>query len=366
MGKIFLISTLVVLLFFNKAESGVSVKFYTEADCDNIRVTLGGHLNQYTLNCGKWIGFDVNTPGVWPTVVEGCGGRYELYVETWRDVEIIICPHHLNMTDCCSRGVDPLGQFHCNECPEPECEEDIDCDDGLFCNGEELCLDRLCFQSYEDPCPPSLMCDEENVACVECLDDNDCVDGLFCNGDETCDEADNICLHSGNPCTLDLFCDESNASCVECIYDNHCSDGLYCNGEEACVDNVCQYAKKPCIDDELFCNGEESCDEDNDICLHSGNPCEEWQECDEEKDRCYMPMPCVATAIYGEYSEDTEHLRYFRDDVLSQTSEGQELIRLYYQWSPAIVKAMEEDEGFKEEVKEMIDGVLMLLAEGTE
>jgi hypothetical protein len=54
-------------------------------------------------------------------------------------------------------------------------------------------------------------------------------------------------------------------------------------------------------------------------------------------------------------------LRFFRDNVLSQTPEGQELIILYYQWSPLIVKAMEEDESFKEEVKEMIDEVLSLM-----
>ncbi len=34
---------------------------------------------------------------------------------------------------------------------------------------------------------------------------------------------------------------------------------------------------------------------------------------------------------------------------------------LYYQWSPAIVKAMEQDDEFKEEVKEMINGVLELI-----
>jgi hypothetical protein len=36
------------------------------------------------------------------------------------------------------------------------------------------------------------------------------------------------------------------------------------------------------------------------------------------------------------------------------------------QWSPAIVKAMEEDEKFKEDVREMIDGVLGLITEETE
>jgi hypothetical protein len=54
-------------------------------------------------------------------------------------------------------------------------------------------------------------------------------------------------------------------------------------------------------------------------------------------------------------------LRYLRDNVLSQIPEGQELIRLYYEWSPAIVKAIEEDEEFKEEIKEMVDGVVELI-----
>ncbi len=71
--------------------------------------------------------------------------------------------------------------------------------------------------------------------------------------------------------------------------------------------------------------------------------------------------PCPSEAVYGEYSEEALSLRAFRDNVLSQTPEGKELIRLYYQWSPTIVNTMEEDEEFKEEVKEVIDGVLPLI-----
>ena len=56
-----------------------------------------------------------------------------------------------------------------------------------------------------------------------------------------------------------------------------------------------------------------------------------------------------------EYSEETEFLRYFRDNVLGKTPEGKEIIKLYYQWSPEVVRAMEEDEEFKEEVKKKID-----------
>jgi len=72
-------------------------------------------------------------------------------------------------------------------------------------------------------------------------------------------------------------------------------------------------------------------------------------------------QPCPTEEIYGEQSEETELLRYFRDAVLSQTPEGQELIKLYYELSPVIVKAMKEDEKFKEDVKEMIDEVLPLI-----
>ena len=70
---------------------------------------------------------------------------------------------------------------------------------------------------------------------------------------------------------------------------------------------------------------------------------------------------CSAEAIYDEYSKEAALLRYFRDNVLSQTPEGREIIKLYYQWSPVIVEAMKEDEEFKEQVKEMIDGVLLLI-----
>jgi len=70
---------------------------------------------------------------------------------------------------------------------------------------------------------------------------------------------------------------------------------------------------------------------------------------------------CPAEEIYGEYAEESELLRNVRDGILNNTPEGQELIRLYYEWSPVVVKAIEEDEEFKEEVKEMVDGFLGLV-----
>jgi len=70
---------------------------------------------------------------------------------------------------------------------------------------------------------------------------------------------------------------------------------------------------------------------------------------------------CFLLQIYGENSEEAKLLRYFRDNVLNTTPEGKELIKLYYEWSPLIDELIKEDEEFKEEVKEMVDGILQVI-----
>ena len=70
---------------------------------------------------------------------------------------------------------------------------------------------------------------------------------------------------------------------------------------------------------------------------------------------------CPAVQLYGEGSREVEALRGFRDNVLNTTPEGQELIKLYYDLSPAIGEMMAEDAALRAEVKGMIDKVLPLL-----
>jgi len=70
---------------------------------------------------------------------------------------------------------------------------------------------------------------------------------------------------------------------------------------------------------------------------------------------------CFAEEIYEDNSGKINLLRDFRDQILSGTPEGREIIRLYYEWSPIIVHAMEEDKERKGELNEMIDGVLGLI-----
>jgi len=60
---------------------------------------------------------------------------------------------------------------------------------------------------------------------------------------------------------------------------------------------------------------------------------------------------------------ESKVLRDVRDAVLDKTPEGRELINLYYEWSPVIAEAMEKDEVLKEQMKEVIDGVLELIRE---
>ena len=102
----------------------------------------------------------------------------------------------------------------------------------------------------------------------------------------------------------------------------------------------------------------------NRYCEYNNNRycCESPGSCQEliEQDKCIDAM-CSFNTIYVDDSKEVELLRAFRDEVLSKTPLGQEIIKLYYQWSPAIVQAMEKDEEFKEEVKEMIDGVFGLV-----
>lgn len=70
---------------------------------------------------------------------------------------------------------------------------------------------------------------------------------------------------------------------------------------------------------------------------------------------------CPVEKMYGEHSRTAAILRYYRDGLLHKTPMGREVIRVYYQWSPAIVEAMEQDRKFKNEMKALIDGVLPVI-----
>jgi len=73
--------------------------------------------------------------------------------------------------------------------------------------------------------------------------------------------------------------------------------------------------------------------------------------------------PCPAEEIYGDHAAEVQMLRAVRDNVLSQTPEGREIIKLYYQWAPMITMAVRNDQSLKAELQELIDGILGLSVE---
>lgn len=210
---------------------------------------------------------------------------------------------------------------------ECSCSVDADCDDGLFCNGDEVCVDGQC-ESQDPPCPDDGLycngaesCNEITNQCEStgdpCPDDN-----IFCNGAETCDETSQACDHAGDPCANDgNFCngeESCNETADQCDTTEPCpQDSVFCNGEEDCDEDTdtCIAGAEPCGDDGLYCNGTESCDEDSASCVHSGEPCVDdglfcngSEVCDEDTDSCVSAGdPCTDDGLFcngGEFCDE--------------------------------------------------------------
>lgn len=97
------------------------------------------------------------------------------------------------------------------------CTRSSDCDDAIFCNGEESCLGGIC--------QPGTLPDD-GIACTQLVCDEEarlfryeplhglCGDGNFCNGTERCDPkvgcvaGTPLSTDDGDPCTRD-YCDDS-------------------------------------------------------------------------------------------------------------------------------------------------------------
>ncbi len=144
------------------------------------------------------------------------------------------------------------------------------CNDGVFCNGVEICDLLSGCTSGLPGCDDGLdctvdSCDSVTDACSHTPNHLLCADSIFCNGSELCDPqigcvpgplpncADNF------PCTVDS-CDVMNDRCVHLSDDSACSNGLYCDGEETCsVIAGCVSGPAPCAESQR-------CDEQFQVC----------------------------------------------------------------------------------------------------
>lgn len=101
-----------------------------------------------------------------------------------------------------------------------ECKRDLDCSDGLVCDGQERCVGGKCQAGSPPDCSDGIDCTqdlcEEPSGCVHLPNDSACDDGVACTHDE---------------CTA--------RGCLSVPVDSACDDGLWCDGRETCSSTGC-------------------------------------------------------------------------------------------------------------------------------
>jgi hypothetical protein len=208
---------------------------------------------------------------VWVLSGSGCGAKSTLLVPQAEEEE----------------EVDP------SVVPPVDCEQDLDCDDGLFCNGVERCVDALCEDGEPVDCGEGddchmVYCDDTRAECVEMLvAEDDDGDGFY-----------------AAPCGED--CDDSNPE----IYpgarevcnglDDNC-DGLI---DEDLVQDCEDFGRQICIDGEWtecmtctvcipgswrYCDTPSYCSWGRQTCNDAGDG---WGPCDETS----APSSCTGSA----------------------------------------------------------------------
>ncbi|MGB0715180.1 MAG: multicopper oxidase domain-containing protein [Phycisphaerae bacterium] len=164
-----------------------------------------------------------------------------------------------------------------------ECNSNLDCSDGQFCNGNEQCnpITFTCepgppidcsdlFACTDDFCDPTA--DDGAGACVNVENDSLCDNGDYCDGQESCSFLTG-CVNGVPPCAPELTCDEGIDACTGCDNDEICADSNLCTNE------TCDSGQ--CISQDAFNVVTECCDPETGIIMpiSDGDPCTD-DECD--------------------------------------------------------------------------------------
>jgi hypothetical protein len=208
----------------------------------------------------------------------------------------------------------------------PECRRDSDCDDAIFCNGNETCSRGRC-RSSETPCAEGETCDEENDQCL-----GPCSISLIPGISEVVSgQSLKFYLHTEGDCRNATY-----EWSIESPIGSSCDqDGNYVSG----------------INRNFFT---QTTDVVKVVELNSGSA---------DQSKLLVSWQCFLLRLYGEDSEEVGIFRRFRNHFIDSSPEGEAIIRFYYKWSPLLVKAIEKDEELEEQLREVVDTLLFLTEE---
>lgn len=151
-----------------------------------------------------------------------------------------------------------------------DCVNSEECDDGIYCNGTEICLDGFCEKNFDAiPCGREddsecrvTVCDEVKKACI--IENRP--DGFYCG------ETGNLCF-SGKQCVFGECIEADEKNCTE--LDSPCSSGI-CNSSTGLCELKILNEGAQC-DDGLFCTENETCS--NGVCKGTGIKLPEEKDC---------------------------------------------------------------------------------------
>ena len=174
-----------------------------------------------------------------------------------------------------------------------QCESDSDCDDSIFCNGSEKCVDGYCEKSENSvPCLDkiseceSAICDETTRSCKTfpmpdgsfcgtitnlCFGGKQCLSGKCTDVDpKDCSALDSDCSEGS--------CDPENGECVRLPANEggSCSTGKFCIKNEVCSQGFCE-GEAPDMPEAKECRKMECTESEGFISL--SDPAQNWKTC---------------------------------------------------------------------------------------
>ncbi len=212
----------------------------------------------------------------------------------------------------CSDG-DACTADGCNEvadaCMNNPVADGTACDDNDACNVGETCTGGACGGGAPPVCDDGNDCTQDSCSDpIGCVNDPvpmnglACDDGLYCNENEVC--GGGICAGGTavvcadvNQCTVDS-CDEGNDQCdfnTVPMEGLGCDDTLYCTVNDVCTGGVCGGAARVCDDGDDVCTAD-SCDDVADTCVFT--PQNEGAACDDGL-YCTNPDQCTGGVCGG-------------------------------------------------------------------